>query len=361
MEEGAEGKERVRSGLALPVLTFIATIVVFSGVPFLPGTGAEGVTSVSPACTASGSATTCTCSDAAAAASAAAASESKQSATLSKDTNILSVNCSGGLQFAPTGDKHTMVCSAEAGDLKQCNVEIVELLAGTPNDVKWKACDTQERNGKPSCQTLTIPQDNLPFVDQKFAVGCTGEDSTKKVCKVDVTLKAIASATNGQTVTCAYGAGSNESRQVVTLNPSKNSFTLVCGDKGTVLPTNYDTKFCSSDPAGTSTTCDGDYQSILPGFENGWWKKDDPDTPKSFTLSIPVDKFPKEQAKMVVACQQTTPKSSSKIAKDEIATSSVCRVDVTIEASAFAAAARGMKWAFASLAGTALLVMVSQA
>ncbi|PFH36092.1 SAG-related sequence [Besnoitia besnoiti] len=340
MVERAQGRERLRSRLALSVLKIIATIVVFSGVPLLPGTGAEEVTSVSPACTASVSETTCTCSDPAAAASAAAASESKQSATLSTDTNILSVNCSGNLLFAPADGGNGIVCSVDSGNLATCNLEIVRLLAGTSKEVKWEACNNKDGGENTKCKSLSVPQSDFPFVDQKFAVGCT--DSGKKVCKVPVTIKARTSETNGQTVTCAYGASSNESRQAVTLNPSKNSFTLVCGDKGTVLPTNYETKFCSSDPEKAKETCDGDYQSILPGFEEGWWKNDDP-TANSFTLSIPVEKFPKEQAKMVVACQQEKESSGSKTVQWEAATSSVCRVDVTIEAGSPASLSLGSR------------------
>ncbi|PFH36090.1 hypothetical protein BESB_057410 [Besnoitia besnoiti] len=321
------------------------------------GKGAEEVTSVSPACTASVSETTCTCSDPAAAASAAAASESKQSATLSKDTNILSVNCSGDLQFAPTRDEDTMVCSATAEDLQGCNVDIRELLFGEPKDVKWKQCEAQEEKSIPKCKALTIPQDNLPFVDESFAVGCATVNNGK-VCKIPVTMKARASETNGQTVTCAYGADSNTSRQAVTLSPSKNSFTLVCGDKGTVLPTNYDTKFCYSDPDDTSTTCDGDYESILPGFESSWWKKERLTAANSFTLSIPVEKFPKEQAKMVVACQQEKEGLGSKTVQGEAATSSVCTVDVTIQAGSPASLSLG-SWHFSSwlLAFAVALVM----
>ncbi|PFH36098.1 SAG-related sequence [Besnoitia besnoiti] len=357
-QERVQRKWRLPSRPQLSFVAFIAAAVVLLGFPSLPTSGADEPSSVSPACTASGLETTCTCSE-----TKAKAGVSNESATLSKDTNILRVECTNPTVFAPTEANGTTVCSAEPPpDFKDCKENIQQLLGGDPSSVKWEACKEEKAKGAEKCKTLTVPQTNLPFVDQRFAVGCTEEpNNNNKLCRIPVTIKARASATNGQTVTCAYGAGSNESRQAVTLNPSKNSFTLVCGEKGTVLPTNYDTKFCPSDPAGTSTTCDGDYQSILPGFENGWWKKDDPDTPKSFTLSIPVDKFPKEQAKMVVACQQTKTKSGSGSPAEGAATSSVCTVDVTIEASAFAAAARGMKWAFASLAGTALLVMVSQA
>ncbi|PFH36100.1 SAG-related sequence [Besnoitia besnoiti] len=353
MRERAQRKGLSPSRLRLPFVAFVVAVAVVLVFASLPAIGAQQASPVPLVCDAKAPETTCTCSEAKG-----KASESETSATLSKETNILSVKCNNDLVFAPTGNKNTLVCPAGSGDLKDCKLDIVELLAKEPSGVQWDECNEREKStGK--CKTLTIPQANFPFVDESFAVGCTVNlDSNDKLCRIPVTIKARTSETNGQSVTCAYGAGSNESRQAVTLNPSKNSFTLVCGEKGTVLPTNYDTKFCSSDPAGTSTTCDGDYQSILPGFENGWWKKDDPATPKSFTLSIPVDKFPKEQAKMVVACQQTTPKPSSKIAKDEKATSSVCRVDVTIEAGSPASLSLG-SWNLSSrlLALAVTLVM----
>ncbi|PFH36096.1 SAG-related sequence [Besnoitia besnoiti] len=339
MEERAEGKKRLRSSLGPSVLKIIAIIVIFSGFPSLPCVGAKEDAPVSLACSASGSETTCTCST-----QVNTDGESNRSAILSKETNILSVNCDETLQFFPTGENGTTVCPAGVTAQNQCNLSVPELLS-EKSDVKWEDCDIKAK-GKNPCKRLTIPEVTLPFVDQKFAVGCTANPAdSSKICEVPVTIQARATETNGQTVTCAYGADSNEIRQAVTLNPSKNSFTLVCGDKGTVLPTNYDTKFCSSDPEKAKETCDGDYESILPGFENSWWKKNI--FANSFTLSIPVEKFPTEQAKMVVACQQTTPKPSSKIAKDEIATSSVCRVDVSIEAGGAASLSLG-SWYFSS-------------
>ncbi|PFH36091.1 SAG-related sequence [Besnoitia besnoiti] len=351
MEGGSHRKERLPSKVGLLFLHFVATIVVFSSSLSLPGIGALATSSASFVCEVSAPSTTCTCSE-----QQAGDSTNNGSATLSKDTHTLKVKCGETLQFPSAVDNGAMVCPAEFNTLDDCTLDILKLLGGAPKDVKWKACDTQERNGKPSCQTLTIPQDNLPFVDESFAVGCATVNNGK-VCKIPVTMKARASETNGQTVTCAYGADSNTSRQAVTLSPSKNSFTLVCGDKGTVLPTNYDTKFCYSDPDDTSTTCDGDYQSILPGFENSWWKKVAP-TANSFTLSIPVEKFPKEPAKMVVACQQITKIADSKGVAEGAATSSVCRVDVTIEAGSPASLSLG-PWHLSSclLAFAVTLVM----
>ncbi|PFH36095.1 SAG-related sequence [Besnoitia besnoiti] len=346
MQERQGRKGRLPPRLRLPLLASIATIVIVSGFSSLYGVRAQQQQqqAVTPACSVTAPETACTCYE-----PTGTAGKSDRSAALSKEINLLKVKCGVGLQFAPTrGNKDMMVCSEQSTNLKDCDLNINDLLGGKSSDVKWEKCTENAREVE-ECKTLTIPQANLPFVDKSFAVGCTDKTTgEQKLCRIPVTIHARASETNGRTVTCAYGAGSNESRQVVTLNPSKNSFTLVCGEKGTVLPTNYDTKFCSSDPDGTNTTCDGDYQSILPGFENGWWKKEEPTSTNSFTLSIPVEKFPTEQAKMVVACQQTTPKPSSITVKDEKATSSVCRVDVTIEAGSPASFSVG-SWQMSSL------------
>ncbi|PFH36089.1 SAG-related sequence [Besnoitia besnoiti] len=331
-----------RRGL-LPLRLRVSVLALFAATALCSGSSsprtihALAVNSLSAECGASGHETTCICAEASL-----KTSEQKSSAVISKETNVLEVDCKGELKFAPTGAGNSLVCPAGSDGLNNCQLDINKLLTKQQNAVQWQNCD-QESKVPEQCKSLTIPEESLPFADEGFSVGCVDKtQGDKKLCQVAVTIKARASETNGQTVTCAYGASSNESRQAVTLNPSKNSFTLVCGDKGTVLPTNYETKFCSSDPEKAKETCDGDYQSILPGFEEGWWKNDDP-TANSFTLSIPVEKFPKEQAKMVVACQQEKESSGSKTVQWEAATSSVCRVDVTIEAGSPASLSLGSR------------------
>ncbi|PFH36094.1 SAG-related sequence [Besnoitia besnoiti] len=328
----SQGKSRLtvlRGSVFFVVLA--GTVLLYGNLPFSP-TDARADAAAS-SCEVRGNETTCTCEG---------NSEVGEPllAVISRGKNTLKLDCKGDLKYAPDELK-TKVCVSGNSDLK-CSTdptptcfEVDKLLYGSTAKIQWTDVTTQQRAIKQP-KSLTIPPENLPYVDVQFVVGCLDSTSNETPkCIVAATVEARASVADGQTVTCAYGASSNTSRQAVTLSPSKNSFTLVCGDKGTVLPTNYDTKFCSSDPKDKTDSCDGDYQSILPGFESSWWKKEEPSA-NSFTLSIPVEKFPNEPAKMVVACQLTKQNSGSQRATEDEATSSVCKVDVTIEAGGLA-------------------------
>ncbi|PFH36086.1 SAG-related sequence [Besnoitia besnoiti] len=279
-------------------------------------------------------------------------------ASLSDKRNVLNLECRDGLHYAPDGLSRKKVCDANSSTLK-CGedngppcMDIDDLLAGSPTNVQWTEVK-KKATGQP--KSLTIPPENIPYIDGHFVVGCldSASNETPK-CKVAVTVEARASLTDGQTVTCAYGASSNPSHQAVTLSPSKNSFTLVCGEKGTVLPTNYQTSFCSPGSEDAKKSCEGDYQTILPGYEGKWWEKRE--GAESYTLSIPVDKFPKEQARIVVGCEQKDERANVKNTAPSGKGPTVCSVDVTIEAGASASPSSLPASADAVLSGAAALV-----
>ncbi|PFH36087.1 SAG-related sequence [Besnoitia besnoiti] len=284
-------------------------------------------TKLVPECILSGKVTTCTCD-----VTKTVAEGKAQAAILSQTNNGIKLECKSGLECAPKGLSQT-VCTAEDESLSACSVALHTLLADNQKNVTWTDCAQREIPAASTCKTLSVPQDNFPFIDERFAVGCAdGNNSNQKICKVAVTVTARPSVTEGQTVRCAYGANSNQSRQSVTLSPSKNNFTLVCGEKGEVLPKKYDQAYCPAELKGDQEACDGNYKSILPGYEEQWWEKRDEG--KSYTLSIPADKFPKEQSKIVVGCQQKTQQTESKVTGEGVSGPTLCAVDVTIEAGA---------------------------
>ncbi|PFH36076.1 SAG-related sequence [Besnoitia besnoiti] len=291
--------------------------------------------------------TTCTCEG-----TSGRAVTDSASVILSQNQNELEMVCAKDLQCAPK-ELSGKVCEANDEALTECSVELSTLFAGKSSEISWTK--PKKRNGlQGESKILTVPPENFPFVDERFAVGCMDE-STKK-CKVTVTVEARPSVTQGQTVTCAYGAGSNDLRQAVKLSPTQNSFTLVCGDKGEVLPKNYNEAFCSSGLTGNEETCKGSYTSILPGYEANWWNKDD--TKHSVTLSIPTDQFPAEEAKIVVGCQKTA--SSSKRTPVAVLRPTVCNVDVTIEASSPAALSSMLTSVPSLVAGATMVTAFSQ-
>ncbi|PFH36077.1 SAG-related sequence [Besnoitia besnoiti] len=342
-------RQQLCYSLRAPVVLSACLLLAMTCCEYL--SAAKPATEISPNCV-PGVETTCTCEENKSGREAAASN----SATLSQAQNALKLECKPNLQIAPEPLKDK-VCSAGSDDLKKdCDVKLSSLLVGNP-DVSWAEVSEQSRS-QPVSKRLTIPPENFPLVDEQFAVGCT-ENTTKK-CKVTVTVEARPSVTQGQTVTCAYGAGSNDLRQAVKLSPTQNSFTLVCGDKGEVLPKNYNEAFCSSGLTGNEETCKGSYTSILPGYEANWWNKDD--TKHSVTLSIPTDQFPAEEAKIVVGCRQKEqqPSPVGKESPLHTLTPTVCIVDVTIEASSFASLSSRRADVFGLLAGAAVMTIFAQ-
>ncbi|PFH36079.1 SAG-related sequence [Besnoitia besnoiti] len=335
---------RMVSRASIPVVMLLAFLSGYSSPSTL---GAWAATSATAECLTEGNVTTCACDQPASR----AVEEDEQllSAVLSKETHVLTLSCSTGNHCLPKPMHDAIACPVENTTLESCSLDIRGLLTGDTANVKWGECAGKEKTGE-SCRTISILPDNIPYSDEQFAVGC--QQANKKNCRVTVTVKARDSVTAGRSVTCAYGASSNDSHQTIKLSPTENSFTLVCGEKGEVLPKKYDETYCPPDSNAAAETCDGEYKTILPGYESTWWKDDK--KAKSFTLSIPTDKFPKEQAKIVVGCQQKTSEQPKKA--EDAPSPTVCSVDVTIEASASASSAVMIRRPFLWEAGILFLV-----
>ncbi|CBZ50820.1 srs domain-containing protein [Neospora caninum Liverpool] len=282
-------------------------------------------------------------------------------ATLSAAKSALQLVCQSDLKCAPDGLSEKQVCPESTTDLKDCKangptecVNVTTLLTGNIETVRWEEVNVDSKNPKP--KRLTIPTENLPYTDKKFIVGCLDKEGNNAKCKLTVTLEARESVTENQTVTCAYGKTSNPTHQTITLSPSQNSFTLVCGSEGEVLPTEYQNTYCVSQ-AGTnaSAECCGNYTEVIPAYESNWWKEDR--SSHSFTLAIPEDGFPEEATNITVGCQQKGADTSNN-ARDEAVSDSptVCSVDVTIEGVTSSASSVGTAGAFSFLGGFAALL-----
>ncbi|CBZ54534.1 SRS domain-containing protein [Neospora caninum Liverpool] len=258
-------------------------------------------------------------------------------ATLSEDQNVLKVSCKNNeLHCAPdqlNGDK---VCPGDATKVHECTsssgsnecIKLSDILVDPGKSVTW-ARDTTESSNECTTKQLTVPKQNFPYTDKKFVVGCVQKSGNTDQCTVTVTVAARASAKNGQTVTCAYGTSSNKEPQTITLSPSQNAFTLVCGTDGEIMPSTYQQHYCDSSENGTTGDCqERDYTSILTAYQDTWWQKTEN---SSYTLQIPPTDFPEEPANIMVGCKKT--KVSKRGQTSEGEPSTVCKVLVTIEAS----------------------------
>ncbi|PFH36807.1 SAG-related sequence [Besnoitia besnoiti] len=324
-----QGTPTFRVGLFVGVL--IATAGVLSHSPLFPEFLALAAQQTNK-CTTSGVRTKCSC-------------EIEQTgdanplgATLSEDTNEFEIYCKPNFQYAPAQLTGSIACPAGTQKLTDCKgdvkpplcLDVKTLLYDETKALQW----TEGKEGEPSKNTkvLSIPKDNFPFVDGQFLVGCSDDSSTTK-CKVAVTVAARATETKDQQVTCSYGKDSNKKHQTITLSPSQNSFTLVCGEKGEIVQTNYKKTYCDvSEENAAVKDCHGKYRDILPGYEEGWWTDGEE---KSFTFTIPEDKFPKVGAKMMVQCQKVVEEKPQEkelqVPAPAPPQDSVCSVDVTIE------------------------------
>ncbi|PFH36805.1 SAG-related sequence [Besnoitia besnoiti] len=257
-------------------------------------------------------------------------------ATISEGTNELEIHCKANLSYSPEGLEGSKVCSANFADLAQCKlksdksgcIDVNTLLLSTSPPVNWQPSTNVPGGDQP--KVLSVPKEKLPYIDGQFIVGCSDSKGSTTKCKVAVTVAARATETKDQQVTCSYGKDSNKKHQTITLSPSQNSFTLVCGEKGEIVQTNYKKTYCDvSEENAAVKDCHGKYKDILPGYEEAWWTDGEE---KSFTFTIPEDKFPMAGAKMMVQCQ----KAEEKQVKDPTAPApqpSVCSVDVIIESA----------------------------
>ncbi|KFH11669.1 SAG-related sequence SRS30C [Toxoplasma gondii VAND] len=327
----------LRMGLTVLAL-FVSTFVRSGYVSFAVAAKAQGgeTPPSDPTCVVEGAVTKCTCRNQ-------TVQNPDVTAIVSEQQNGLQISCNAThLKCAPDNLQDNTVCPATIASLYECkqtsvktvtSVDINSLLNGSPS-LQW-----QNGDSVPECTSkkLTIPPENFPFVDEKFIVGCI-EEGKKDSMKVAVTLQARASATKEQTVTCAFGINSNKVHQTVTLSPEKNSFTLVCGTAGQVLPTKFDENYCvTADKTDAAVSCTEAYGGILPNYEKTWWMKSS--NANEYTFKIPDDQFPPEEQKITVGCQKKKISDpNNQTSRSDEKDSSVCTVDVTIAPSAASSA-----------------------
>ncbi|CBZ50821.1 srs domain-containing protein [Neospora caninum Liverpool] len=338
-------KLRLGPRIVLTLLLLVATTSQLCGdSTFFTTNGAVAQKTAPFRCEDIDNGTQCTCE--------ATSSESAITATLSATRSVLQLLCKTGLTWTPAGADNKQVCPETTTDLKQCTkgggehqcIDVTTLLAGSTDDIKWR-----EVTGVPptadKSKILTIPAANLPYSDKKFIVGCLSSDQSTSKCKLTVTLEARPSVTEkNHTVTCAYGKTSNPTHQTVKLSPSQNSFTLVCGSEGEVLPTKYQDTYCGSKDGESAAAkqCSGNYTEVIPTYENTWWEETKDKT--SYSLVIPSDSFPEEETKITLGCQKKASTSGDRTREEATAAAStVCTVDVTIEGvTSSASLSRGM-------------------
>ncbi|EPR57098.1 SAG-related sequence SRS38C [Toxoplasma gondii GAB2-2007-GAL-DOM2] len=259
-------------------------------------------------------------------------------ATLSAAKSTLQLLCRADLIYAPGQLSNKQVCPENISDLTQCRkcdggavqyIDVTSLLAGSTEAIKWE--DSLEEQEGETAKRLSIPPANLPYSDKKFIVGCLDKEKTTTKCALTVSLEARPTVTENQTVTCAYGASSNEAHQTIKLSPSKNRFTLVCGRDGEVLPSEYEDVYCPSQEKGDAAAeCTGNYTEVIPAYDSKWWEHDT--YSNTFSLLIPESGFPAKETKLLIGCQ----KKSSQLADTARqgaaqASSTVCNVDITVE------------------------------
>ncbi|EPT26767.1 SAG-related sequence SRS43 [Toxoplasma gondii TgCatPRC2] len=286
------------------------------------------------------------------------------SATMSEDLNVLQVTCEKDLKCAPDDASGQKVCPENTTSLDQCCttsagsdacINVSDIFAGSQNGLQWDKDTTTTPTS--TTRKLTVPKESFPYTDRKFVVGCLKNTRNPDQCKVTVTVTARATAKKDQTVTCAYGASSNAEAQTITLSPSQNSFTLVCGTEGQILPSTYTKNFCVSTDKDITTACElKAYTSIIETYHETWWKETD--ATKAYTLQIPPTDFPEEAASIVVGCQKKAAQSSNeRDNSSETHSLSACQVKVTIEGSPNSSGAAAMSGTKVSLTLTAVAII----
>ncbi|CBZ50822.1 srs domain-containing protein [Neospora caninum Liverpool] len=339
-------KLRLGPRIVLTLFLLVATTSQLCGdITFFTTNGALAQDTATSRCEDIDNGTQCTCDKV-------SGNQQDLTATVSATRSVLQLLCKTGLTWTPAGADNKQVCPEATDDLKNCKkdggkptcIDVTTLLAGSTDGIKWQDV-TGESQGNTKGKQLTIPAANLPYSDKKFIVGCLSSDQSTSKCKLTVTLEARPSVTEkNHTVTCAYGKTSNPTHQTVKLSPSQNSFTLVCGSEGEVLPTKYQDTYCGSKDGESAAAkqCSGNYTEVIPTYENTWWEETKDKT--SYSLVIPSDSFPEEETKITLGCQKKASTSGDRTREEATAAAStVCTVDVTIEGvTSSASLSRGM-------------------
>ncbi|PHJ17167.1 srs domain-containing protein [Cystoisospora suis] len=295
-------------------------------------------------------------------------------ATLSESKQKVSLQCAAASDtVVPAELKSGKVCPSGVNDLAACKtasegkaesnkpVSLSVLMGGTEaSPVNWVESKPTDGSGGNKYE-LSLPNAPLPLKDTKFVAGCvpTAPDQANKECKLTVTVEARKSAAAGQTVSCAYGAKSNEAKPTVTMTQQNNTVTLVCGNEATKAvpqPTDYKTAYCADDKVGADCKTET-FTSFIAGFQSTWWTENK--GAQNVTLTIPPEQFP-DSAKMIhLGCLYTPPSPAAAAKEDaQAAKQNLCKVDVVISAKESSATGRRVA-ALPGLAAGAVVLSIS--
>nr|CCA30090.1 SRS domain-containing protein [Neospora caninum Liverpool]CEL71336.1 TPA: SRS domain-containing protein [Neospora caninum Liverpool] len=269
--------------------------------------------------------------------------------TLSRDNLTATLECSGEKNTAlptnlekvcdPTNTSAESQCQFGTTSSQGKEVTLQDLL-GAVRDVKWRNESSVAKVATDETWILDLTEDDLPFTDKRFLVGCQSSDSVPsrsadKSCKVPVHVEARPSSETNNVVTCAYGQNSNTNALEVELTPEKNAVTIECGSVGSPMPENPTTHYCAPDDGNLDDCTAKKYVDVLPMFEENWVKQDGDNS--SVTLTVPESGFPVEDQKLRLGC---VPKNTSATKSDPESPSdafgaktSKCNVIVTVRAS----------------------------
>ncbi|PFH35657.1 SAG-related sequence [Besnoitia besnoiti] len=217
-----------------------------------------------------------------------------------------------------------------------------------------------------SGQNVVFVPANLENVCQKPPNGKSkeSEDVCKKntndndsKCKLPIYVLARASTVEN-VVTCAYGKKSNKTPVKVEITQDQNSLTILCGQEGSIQPTEYATKYCEADGL---KDCSKSYTEILPAFDEKWTPLQGTDN--SAKLAIPASEFPSGDKSFYIGCTPSGGKreegkersAGSAAAGGSDAAPTTCKVLVTVKAAGSSLSAGAGVAMSAATSGAALL------
>ncbi|PFH37034.1 SAG-related sequence [Besnoitia besnoiti] len=278
------------------------------------------------------------------------------SVTLSKDQLTTTLECGGeGSTAVPRSMEEGCVMGTEA-TVDTCSSQGTKQLSKlleTSSSVKWTAAQGSGAEFKGEARTLKLKEDDLPYTDKTFFVGCKSKNPPEGTCQVNVTVKARLSTVDNNIVTCAYGADSNPRPLEVEMRDGNNTLTLACGKDGSIVPTSYVTNYCEDD---TLKPCKKSYRDILPKFEDTWWTKETKEG-SPVVLTIPKEGFPESDQEFYIGCtprptggDETTSRAEEGAESPTDKAPTPCKVHVTVKAAGAASAAPSIARAAAAAA-----------
>ncbi|PFH37040.1 SAG-related sequence [Besnoitia besnoiti] len=229
--------------------------------------------------------------------------------TLSKNQLTATVECVGqGSTAVPQKDDEACVVKPDA-NVSTCENDrknTLQNLLQAKRKITWVDAKDPPDENQGKARTLELTEDDLPFTDKSFFVGCKSAaagqlksaPAAAKTCRIDVSVLARSSKVEENVVTCAYGAESNPRPLEVELTSRNNTVVVACGADGSIAPPSYNTHYCDD----TLQSCDKSYTDIFPKFDSTWWSGEAGKDDAPVKLTIPKESFPVEDQRFYVGC-----------------------------------------------------------